>query len=228
MPILYLEAGSPPAFPPTDLAEEGLLCVGGDLDPRRVLAAYDLGIFPWYGEDEIPLWWCPDPRGVLPAENLHVSRSLNRVLRARDFRLTWNACFGRVMRACSLNRPDGVWIHEEMIECYLELHAAGHAHSLEVWHGDELVGGIYGVQRGAVFAAESKFHAARDMSKVALVALVRSLHRAGIRLFDVQFQTPHLERLGVVEWSRARYLQRLAALKAEPVSLASVTPTIDR
>lgn len=227
MPILYLEAGTAPAFPSVEQAEEGLVAVGADLAPERVLHAYDVGIFPWFGEDEIPLWWSPDPRAVLFADGLHVSRSMRRTIRNTPFRLTWNQAFVRVMRECSRDRPDGVWIHDAMVESYAVLHGHGVAHSLEVWIEDELVGGIYGVQRGALFAAESKFHRVRDMSKVALFALVQSLDAAGIGMIDVQFQTEHLARLGVVEWPRARYLERLRALSVQRIDLSRLEPRLD-
>ena len=226
LPIIYLEAQSPADFPDPAQADEGLLAIGADLDPQRVLLAYQRGIFPWYSEGELPLWWSPDPRAVLLAEDLHVSRSLERRLKRADYRLTWNRCFLRVMRECSLDRPDGTWIHEEMFACYGALHERGVAHSLEVWREERLVGGVYGVQCGAVFAAESKFHRERDMSKLALVALVRSLTQAGIELFDVQFQTSHLASLGVREWPRPRYLERLAALRTRAVSLRELVPHV--
>lgn len=224
MSILYLEPGSAPAFPDVEHAEEDLVAVGADLAPERILHAYELGIFPWFGADEIPLWWSPDPRAVLPADQLHISRSMRRVVRNTEFRLTWNACFERVMRECSRDRPDGVWIHEAMVQSYCKLHARGAAHSLEVWVGDELAGGIYGVQRGRVFAAESKFFRVRDMSKLALFALVQSLDRAGVELIDVQFQSEHLAKLGVVEWPRARYLERLRALRGQALDLRELEP----
>jgi leucyl/phenylalanyl-tRNA--protein transferase len=170
------------------------------------------------------LWWSPDPRGVLDAAELRVSRSLRRTLQRGGFRLTWNVCFERVMRECGQRRSDGSWIIPEMLEAYAELHRRGHAHSLEVWHGEELLGGVYGVQVGALFAAESKFHRVTDMSKVALVALVRSLAAAGVRLIDVRFATEHLRSLGARDVPRSEYLERLAVVRDESVDLAGLTP----
>ncbi|MCB9919657.1 MAG: leucyl/phenylalanyl-tRNA--protein transferase [Planctomycetes bacterium] len=226
MTIPYIAPGSPPAFPDPVAATDDLVAVGADLEPERVLFGYELGIFPWYGEDELPLWWCPDPRAVLLSNDLHVSRSMKRVLARHDFSLTWNRCFERVMRECSRDRPDGMWIHDDMVASYLELHRRGHAHSLEVWSGERLVGGIYGVQCGSLFAAESKFHRVTDMSKVALIALVRTLERAGIELIDVQLMTPHLASLGVTEWPRTRYLAHLDRVKSIRVDLSSLEPSV--
>jgi leucyl/phenylalanyl-tRNA--protein transferase len=211
---------APLRFPPADAADEsGLVAVGGDLSPERLLLAYDSGIFPWYEEGLPPLWWSPDPRTVLDAARLHVSRSLARTLRRAPFRLTWDRAFGDVIRACAERPGHGTWIIPEMVEAYERLHALGHAHSVEAWRGDELAGGLYGVHRGGLFAAESMFHRATDASKVALVAAVRSLFRAGIEVFDVQMTTPHLASLGAEEWPRARYLARVAEVRRKCVVL---------
>jgi len=206
-------------FPPVDRAEQGLLAVGGDLSTERLLLAYDSGIFPWYDEGLPPLWWSPDPRTVLSEKGLHVSRSLARTLRQAPFRLTWDRAFGEVMRACGVRPGHGTWIIPEMIEAYERLHALGHAHSVEAWRGEVLVGGLYGVHRGGLFAAESMFHRETDASKVALVAAVRSLFRAGIEVFDVQMTTPHLSSLGAEELPRSRYLARVAKARAKDVRL---------
>lgn len=186
-----------------------MLAIGGDLAAQRLLFAYERGIFPWYSEHEQPLWWSPDPRAVLEVEDLHVSRSLQRHLERGAFELSWNKDFPRVIHECSLRRNDGTWIHEEVRTAYIRLHELGHAHSLEVYEGSELVGGIYGVQRGALFAAESKFYRRKNASKVALVACVRSLARAGIELFDVQLSSSYLQGLGVTMIPRKIYLRRL-------------------
>lgn len=212
-----------PWFPPADEADEqGLVAVGGDLSPARLLLAYDSGIFPWYDEGLPPLWWSPDPRTVMTPQDLHVSRSLARTIRRASFRLTWDRAFGEVVRACGEGRDEGTWILPAMVEAYERLHALGHAHSVEAWQGERLVGGLYGVHRGGLFAAESMFHRARDASKVALVAAVRSLFRAGIEVFDVQLTTPHLARLGAVEWPRSVYLRRVAQVRGKRVSLAGL------
>lgn len=224
-PVVLVDATTP--FPdPTRFDAEGLLAVGGDLAPERLLAAYGGGIFPWYSEGYVPLWWSPDPRALLDPAHLHVSRSLQKRIRAGGFTLTWNRCFPRVMRECGVRPGKGTWIIAEMLEAYERLHRLGHAHSLEVWADAELVGGVYGVQVGALFAAESMFHRATDMSKVALVALVRSLFAAGIELFDVQFVTDHLRTLGAFEVPRREYLQRLAVAGSRTVDLAKVVPSL--
>lgn len=198
----------------------GLLAVGGALSPDWLLTAYDQGIFPWYDQGMPPLWWSPDPRAIVDIASLHVSRSMNRLIRRGPFQVTFNRAFASVMRACGESRDEGTWILPEMLEAYACLHELGHAHSFEVWEGAHLVGGLYGVQRGALFAAESMFHRATDASKLALITSVRSLFRAGIRLFDVQFLTPHLLSLGAYEIPRGEYLHRLSVAREESPNLA--------
>lgn len=215
--------GGPLVFPdPSEADREGLLAIGGDLSVERLLLAYERGIFPWYGAGLPPLWWSPDPRAVMTPERLHVARSLRRFLRHGDFTLSWNRAFRSVMLACA-DREEGTWILPEMIEAYSALHALGHAHSLEVWADGELVGGLYGVQRGALFAAESMFHRRTNASKVALVTAVRSLFRAGIRLFEVQFVTEHLASLGAFSVPRAAYLELLTGCVHRAVDLRDPT-----
>jgi leucyl/phenylalanyl-tRNA---protein transferase len=217
---LLIAPGGPIAFPDPETADdEGLLALGGDLSVPRLLAAYDHGIFPWYDEGLPPLWWSPDPRAVMDPQSLHVSRSLRRELRRGRFAVTFDRDFCRVMRECGRQRQGGTWILPEMLAAYTALHRAGHAHSFEVWEGDELVGGLYGVHRGGLFAAESMFHRVNDASKIALVVSVESLFRAGISLYDVQFSTPHLESLGAHAISRVHYLERLRAARDQPVTL---------
>lgn len=224
MQPLYLEPNGPLVFPDPRRADaDGLVAAGGDLSPARLLLAYGSGIFPWYDDEVPPLWWSPDPRAVLPLERLHVSRRLDRRLRSGGFELTWNQAFRDVMYRCAVGRGDGIWIVEEMREAYGALHDLGHAHSVEVWEGEELVGGLYGVQRGGLFAAESKFHSRTDASKVALVCAVRSLFGAGIELFDVQFVTDHLASMGAVEWPRERYLETVARVRDKDVDLSGLT-----
>jgi leucyl/phenylalanyl-tRNA---protein transferase len=224
LPIL-LSPGSPVAFPDPRFADaEGLVAVGGDLSPERLLHAYDHGIFPWYDESMPELWWSPDPRAVLLPGDLHVSRSLERRLRAGAFQMTWDIEFAAVIRECGKNRSDGTWLTPEMIVAYEELHRLGHVHSLEVWSGDELVGGIYGVHRGGLFAAESMFHRRTDASKVALVALVRSLAGRGIELIDVQILTEHLQSMGATSIRREDYLSRVEQLCRNTVTLEGLTP----
>ncbi|MFQ5506976.1 MAG: leucyl/phenylalanyl-tRNA--protein transferase [Planctomycetota bacterium] len=215
---IFLEPRSAPGFPrPLGYPPEGLVAVGGDLSPERLLLAYEMGIFPWYSQGELPLWWSPDPRALLEPENLHISRSMRRRLEGGGFELSWNRAFPDVIRECACERADGTWIHAEVIDAFVELHGLGHAHSLEVWMEGKLAGGIYGVQRGAMFAAESKFHRRRDMSKVALIACLRTLARAGLRIFDVQHNSSHLKSLGVTDLRRKDFLASLEqALETRP------------
>jgi leucyl/phenylalanyl-tRNA--protein transferase len=203
------------AFPDPRLAEpDGLLAVGGDLSPERLLTAYALGIFPWFNEGSPILWWSPDPRLVLLPERLHVPRSLARTIRRGTYRVTADAAFERVIRRCaSAGRPgqDGTWITGAMVKAYVRLHEQGFAHSFEAWEGDALVGGLYGVSLGAAFFGESMFADRPDASKVAFVRSVEALAGFGVRLVDCQVRTDHLVRFGAEEIPRDRFLERLAA-----------------
>jgi len=222
-----LGVGAVPSFPdPRDADPRGLLAVGGDLSVPRLLGAYSRGIFPWYDEGLPPLWWSPDPRGVIDPDRLHVSRSLRRRLRQGGFTVTLDAAFAGVMAACAGDRDEGTWILPAMIEAYVALHAAGHAHSFEVWMDGALAGGLYGVCVGGLFAAESMFHRRTDASKIALVSAVTTAFAAGIGLFDVQFVTPHLASMGASSIRRAEYLARLAAVRDRTVSLAGRAPLL--
>ena len=208
-------------FPPVELASpEGLLAVGGDLRPERLLEAYRHGIFPWYSEDQPILWWSPDPRAVLFPENLHISRSLKRSLRLSGFTVTLDRCFREVMQQCAGPRPQhpdgGTWITNEMLAAYTRLHELGYAHSVETWKEGRLVGGLYGVALGGAFFAESMFTKVADASKVALVALVRQLHAWGFRLMDCQQSSPHVLALGAENISRRKFLDHLAVALALP------------
>lgn len=217
---MLLAPGDPPVFPdPREADAEGLVAIGGDLGPDRLLAAYAHGIFPWFDEGLPPLWWSPDPRAVLDRSELRVSRSMRRVMRHGGFELSCNAAFEAVMRGCAAGRAGGTWILPEMISAYVELHRRGRATSFEVWHAGQLVGGLYGVQLGAMFAAESMFHRSTNASKVALIASVEWLFDAGITLYDVQFVTPHLASLGARALPRSEYLGRVADAAQVPVRL---------
>lgn len=190
---------------------EDVIAVGGGLDAGTVLDAYVRGLFPMHLEDGVLAWWSPDPRGVIPLDGLRVSDSLRSSL--RRFTCTMDVDFAAVIRGCAdPTRPQG-WITAEITSAYLDLHALGFAHSIEVWDGDgALAGGLYGVEIGGLFAGESMFHVARDASKVALVHLVERLRGCGgVRLLDVQWRTDHLARLGAVEVPRESYLEMLAA-----------------
>jgi leucyl/phenylalanyl-tRNA--protein transferase len=204
--------GAECVFPPASGAEpSGLVAVGGDLRPERLLQAYAHGIFPWYEEPPI-LWFSPEPRAVLRPARLHVPRRLERTLRQGRFGLRLDTAFGAVIRACAAPRPGrrGTWITPEMIGAYETLHALGFAHSAEAFEEGRLAGGLYGVSLGGAFFAESMFHVRRDAAKAALVALVRQLEAWGVLLIDAQLPAPHLTALGFESWSRARYLRALA------------------
>jgi len=202
-----------------ELADDlGLVAIGGDLRPERLLHAYRSGIFPWYDEDGPICWWSPDPRAIFELDGLHISRRLRRTVRSGRFQTTINRDFAGVIRGCAEGRDDGTWITTDMIAAYERLHQLGHAHSLEVWHGDQLAGGIYGVAIGGFFAGESMFHRVRDASKVALAHLVGRLRQCGFQLFDIQFLTDHTARLGAIEIPRAEYLRRLERALACAVS----------
>ncbi|MEM7152290.1 MAG: leucyl/phenylalanyl-tRNA--protein transferase [Myxococcota bacterium] len=200
-------------FPqPSEATEDGLLAVGGDLSPERVVHAYSQGIFPWYSEGRPILWWCPSPRLVLLPENLHVGRSLRKTQRRAPFRLSLDEAFSEVIVACAETaRPDqfGTWITRDMQEAYVELHRRGITHSVEAWDGDELVGGLYGVSLGGVFFGESMFARRPDASKLAFVALVQQLGAWGFSMIDCQVVTDHLLRFGAHEIELPEFLQRL-------------------
>ena len=208
-------------FPPLEQAldePEGLLAAGGDLSPARLLAAYRRGIFPWYSAGQPVLWWAPDPREVLDPAEFKCSRSLAKTLRNRGFEVGFDRTFGEVVTACAARREhsNGTWITPEMHAAYEELHSLGHAHSVEVRLGDELVGGLYGVLLGRVFFGESMFSRERDASKVALAWLVERARVAGLQLIDCQLPTPHLRSLGSKSMSRGEFSALVAGAAAGP------------
>lgn len=222
---VWIPEDAPPIFPdPREFGAHGLLAGGGDLSSARLLAAYRTGIFPWYDEPPI-LWWSPDPRAVISPKSLHLSRSLKRTLRTTRFTVTSNQALSGVMEGCA-DRPEGTWLTPEMQDAYLKLADLGCAASYEVWEGATLVGGLYGVLIGGLFAAESKFHRRTDASKIALVCAVADLFHRGVRLFDVQFRTDHLETLGVHELSRDDYLERLKSVVSLRLSAPCPEPNL--
>jgi leucyl/phenylalanyl-tRNA--protein transferase len=199
-------------FPPVEAAlrvPNGLLAAGADLSTERLLAAYAEGIFPWFGDDDPILWWSPDPRMVLRTSDVHISRSLNKVLKAGRFRVTLDTAFPAVVRGCAEARRDheGTWITAEMEAAYGRLAELGHAHSVEAWQGDDLVGGLYGVAVGRMFFGESMFTRVTDASKVALVTLARQLEQWQMPLIDCQMSTPHLASLGAKDIPRADFIR---------------------
>jgi leucyl/phenylalanyl-tRNA---protein transferase len=205
--LLLLDNGDD--FPPSSEAfsePNGLLAAGGGLTPQRLLAAYRRGIFPWYEEPQPVLWWTPDPRSVLFPQELHIARSLAKVLRRDAFKLAVDTRFTSVMERCAQPRDDGLgtWIGDDMISAYSHLHEQGFAHSVEVLDADDtLVGGLYGVALGRIFFGESMFSAVRDTSKIAMVALTRLMRKGGFELIDCQVESAHLNSLG------ARNIDRL-------------------
>ncbi len=201
-------------FPnPKWASPEGLLAVGGDLRAERLILAYSMGIFPWYGPGDPILWWSPPRRCILEPSSFHISRSLRRLLRQGRFKVTLDRAFPQVIRACAeirLERGEETWITPEMIGAYCRLHELGLAHSAEAWQGGDLVGGIYGVSLGRAFFGESMFFRVANASKVAFATLARKLSEWHFSLIDCQMITPHLQSLGAKEVSRAEFLRRLA------------------
>lgn len=207
-------------FPPAERAlrePDGLLAIGGDLSPTRLLNAYRHGIFPWYGPGQPILWWSPDPRMVFDTATFRLPSRFRRSLRGLDWEVRFDTCFEAVIDACATiprGGEAGTWITAEMRQAYLTLHRLGHAHSVEVFSGDDLVGGLYGVGIGRMFFGESMFSAASGGSKIALAALARRLALAGCPLLDAQVANPHLQRLGGTPMPRARFLERVSGLCA--------------
>jgi leucyl/phenylalanyl-tRNA--protein transferase len=216
-----LDPDAPASFPdPRQALTEpnGLLAFGGDLSPARLLAAYGKGIFPWFSDGEPILWWSPDPRCVLRTQDLRINRSLHRQLADKHWQLTLDHAFDAVVRGCAAPRRDasGTWIVPAMIDAYNRLYHLGHAHSLEVWEGGQLIGGIYGIALGQLFCGESMFSRQSGASKLALVALAKLLHGWDFPLIDTQVANAHTLSLGAIEIPRAQYLQEVATLRRQP------------
>lgn len=208
MPVFLLDKNL--VFPPVEMAVEGgILAVGGDLSPERLLLAYREGIFPWYSDGEPIIWWSPDPRFVLFPEELKVSRSTRQVINRKIFDITFDRDFEGVITRCAAvkrRRQKGTWITNEMRDAYIELHRLGYAHSVESWREGRLVGGLYGVSLGSIFFGESMFALESNASKAALVTLVRVLKSRGFKLIDSQVYTEHMEHFGAREIPRKEYL----------------------
>jgi leucyl/phenylalanyl-tRNA--protein transferase len=207
-------------FPDPQLAEpEGLLAVGGDLSPPRLLLAYTMGVFPWFNEGDPILWWSPDPRCILEPGGLKISRSLGRVLRRGEFSITFDRAFDQVVDNCAgLRRKsgEGTWITAEMAAAYCRLHELGYAHSVEAWKDGRLAGGLYGVMLGSCFFGESMFFRVANASKAAFATLVRRLEALGCALIDCQLHSGHLESLGAILTPRHEFLKKLLAAGVEP------------
>ncbi len=204
---------NPLKFPPVENAtEEGMIAMGGDLSPERLILAYRSGIFPWYNEGEPIIWYSPDPRMVLFPEQLQISRSMQRILKKETFTVTYNQHFEAVITNCkTINREgqSGTWITDDMLQAYIKLHKLGIAKSVEVWKDKELVGGIYGIDLGTVFCGESMFSKVSNASKVAFISLVEQLEKDNYRLLDCQVYNDHLASLGAEEISRDAFLKYL-------------------
>lgn len=208
MPVYRLTSDL--VFPHPSLADEdGLLAIGGDLSVERLLLAYENGIFPWY-EGQAILWWSPDPRFILYPKNLRISKSMKKVLRKNIYRITFDQCFRKVITLCGEIRRNNTWINRDMIESYCELHNLGFAHSVEAWHEDKLVGGLYGVSLGKCFFGESMFSLMDNASKAALITLTAKLEYLGFHFIDCQVYTKHLESLGAINIPREDFLIELA------------------
>lgn len=227
-PLRWIRPEDPPdAFPDPSAAlsdPDGLLAVGGDLSPARLLYAYRHGIFPWYHAEQPILWWSPDPRTVLIPSEMRVSRSLGKRLRRGGFDARFDTAFGEVIQACAEPRPSqpegGTWISPAMQSAYVELHRLGHAHSVEIWMDGALAGGLYGVAIGRVFFGESMFSRVTDGSKLALACLAHRLDAWDFGLIDCQVYSPHLESLGAMELPRSVFLEMLATHCPEPAPSA--------
>ena len=229
--IKWISRHDPPeAFPDPAQAfdvPDGLLAAGGDLSAERLLYAYRHGIFPWFEEGQPILWWSPDPRCVLRPANFHLSRRLARYFRHAEFEITVNAAFTRIVDECAADRPgqQGTWITPGMKKAYGDLHRAGWAHSVEIWSGDELAGGLYGLAIGRAFFGESMFSTRSNGSKAALFALCRALAASDFGLLDCQVESPHLLSLGAVSIPRAQFLGEIARLCDEAVPFAGFSQT---
>lgn len=229
-----LDSTRPERFPnPRNALREpnGLLAFGGDLSPRRLLAAYSQGIFPWFNDDEPILWWSPDPRCVFHTAELRANRTLRRLLGRQRWHVTIDHAFREVVEACALPRPGqiGTWIIPAMVQAYVALHKTGHAHSVEVWEGERLVGGVYGVAIGRLFCGESMFSRESGGSKLALIALARLLRGWDFPLIDAQVTNPHLLSMGAVEYPRAQFLRvvaQLSHLTGQPGNWSVFTPVL--
>ena len=209
-------------FPDPSLAEEdGLLAIEGDLSPERLLLAYSSGIFPWFSGLEPILWWSSNPRFVIYPSDIRISHSMKKIIKKNTYRISFDTCFRSVISNCSnIRKETGTWITNEMIEAYCKLHELGFAHSVETWHEDKLVGGLYGVSIGKCFFGESMFSTMDNASKVAFINLSKVLEQKGFDIIDCQVHTTHLESLGAVYISRADFLELIEkSISIKPLKL---------
>ncbi len=221
MPVYWLPEDELRFPHPSESSPDGLLAVGGDLSPERLLLAYSWGIFPWYSADDPILWWSPDPRFVLFPNDLKVSKSMRPYFNQQKYRVTYDTSFSEVIKACSAIPRDGqvsTWITPEMIEAYELLHKQGYAHSVEVWQEDVLVGGLYGIAMGKVFFGESMFAKVTNASKFGFITLVRDLKAEGYQLVDCQQETRHLASMGAQRMERSDFLGWLKKNRTLPLS----------
>lgn len=208
-------------FPPPEMAlrePNGLLAMGGDLSPARLLSAYHRGIFPWFSPGDPILWWSPDPRAVLYPEKFHLSRSMKRFHQRSPYRVTLNENFYDVIEGCASDREEGTWITHDVRRAWLKLYEAGYAQSVEVWHENELVGGMYGLALGQIFCGESMFSRRENASKTALLVFSRYFQQAGGKVIDCQVLNPHTASLGAEEIARSDYLHEVNALAERPLA----------
>ena len=217
----WLDPGARTQFPNVEEAltePNGLLAIGGDLSVERLLAAYRRGIFPWYSHGQPILWWSPNPRAILRLTALQVSRSLRKSLRREDYEVRFDTAFDDVVRQCAKPRKDGLgtWITDEMRNAYLRLHRLGYAHSIETWHEDQLIGGLYGVSLGKMFFGESMFSRRTDASKIAFVYLARQLDKWRHAMIDCQVYSSHLASLGAEKIPRQRFIEYLNIFSDQP------------
>ncbi len=228
----WLDIDEPTLFPDVELAltePDGLLAIGGDLSIKRLCAAYQQGIFPWYSDGQPILWWSPNPRAVLFLDDFIISRSLRKVLRNRDYRVTFDTAFDKVIQYCAQSRKDsnGTWIVDDMLQAYINMHAAGFAHSVEVWQGNELIGGLYGVSLGGAFFGESMFSRQSNGSKIALTYLVAQLKEWDFGFIDSQVYSDHLGSLGATNIPRKEFIRRLDIEMNKPTRMGPWQLTIE-
>ncbi len=224
LPIYSLNESN--IFPPVEHAEEGILAIGGDLSPERLIAAYTSGIFPWFSDDEPIIWWAPDPRFILFPNQLKVSKSMKQLLKQKHFSVTFDTRFQEVIKACAQqNRPGqaGTWITEEMLSAYTSLHQMGLAHSVEVWNHNKLVGGLYGVSLGKAFFGESMFFSESNASKFGFIRLVEFLTQHNFEFIDCQIETEHLKSLGASFVPRFQFMDLLQKALDQPTLQGSWT-----